>query len=200
MVKEQVYKSTIKSRPLLFLEMKKVSILLNKGFKEFEVKEKAVLENIFQVNTESRKKEIASSVLARLKILDDYLIREIGHGDIESSKAIVLYSIMKTDRLFFEFMNEVFKEKFVFGETFLTDADFNIFFENKQQQSEKVASWNDYTFYKLKQVYIRILFEAGYLKNQKGNREIERPLLNIDVVEHIRALGDGIYMDILVGE
>nr|WP_259384481.1 DUF1819 family protein [Bacillus thuringiensis] len=45
-----------------------------------------------------------------------------------------------------------------------------------------------------------MLFEAGYLKNQKGNREIERPLLNIDIVEHIRALGDGIYMDILVGE
>lgn len=200
MVKEQVYKSTIKSRPLLFLEMKKVSILLNQGFKEFEVKDMAISENIFQVNTETRKKEIASSVLARLKMLDEYLIRGIGHGDIESSKAIVLYAIMKTDRLFFEFMNEVFKEKFVFGDTFLTDADFNIFFENKKQQSEKVASWNDYTFYKLKQVYIRILFEAGYLKNQKGNREIERPLLNIDVVEHIRALGDGIYMDILVGE
>ncbi|EMA6342979.1 DUF1819 family protein [Bacillus cytotoxicus] len=200
MVKKQEYKSTIKSRPFLFLETKKVSSLLLQGLKEFEVKEKAVVENIFQVNTESRKKELASIILARLKVLDEYLIQKIVHGDIESSKTIVLYAILKTDRLFFEFMNEVFKEKFIFRETYITDADFNVFFEHKQQQSEKIASWNEYTFYKLKQVYIRILFEAGFLKNQKGDREVERPLLDADIVRYIRELGDGIYMDILVGE
>ncbi|HDX9577013.1 TPA: DUF1819 family protein [Bacillus pseudomycoides] len=200
MVKSQEYKSTIKSRPFLFLETKKVSILLYQGLKEFEVKEKAIVENIFQVNTESRKKEIASIILARLKMLDEYLIHKIANGDVESSKVIVLYAIMKTDRLFFEFMNEVFKEKFIFRETHITDADFNVFFEHKQQQSDKVASWNEYTFYKLKQVYIRILFEAGFLKNQKGDREIERPLVDMEVVQYIRDLGDNVYIDILVGE
>ncbi|EOV9527144.1 BrxA family protein [Bacillus cytotoxicus] len=69
MVKKQEYKSTIKSRPFLFLETKKASSLLLQGLKEFEVKEKAVVENIFQVNTESRKKELASIILARLKVL-----------------------------------------------------------------------------------------------------------------------------------
>ncbi|MBE7105494.1 DUF1819 family protein [Bacillus cereus] len=200
MVKEQGYKSTIKSRPLLFLETKKVSALLYQGLKEFEVKEKAIVENIFQVNTENRKKEIASIVLTRLKVLDEYLVEKIANGDVESSKVIVMYAIMKTDRLFFEFMNEVFREKFLFKETSMTDADFNIFFEYKQQQSEKVSSWNEYTFYKLKQVYIRILFEAGFLKNQKGDREVQRPLLDAEVMEYIRERGDHIYMDILVGE
>lgn len=200
MEKKQGYKSTIKSRPLLFLETKKVSILLYEGLKGFEVKEKAVVENIFQVNTENRKKEIASIVLTRLKVLDEYLVEKIANGDVESSKVIVLYAIMKTDRLFFEFMNEVFREKFLFKETGITDADFNIFFEHKQQQNEKVASWNEYTFYKLKQVYIRILFESGFLKNQKGDREVQRPLLDTEVIEYIRERGDHIYMDILVGE
>lgn len=200
MVNEQEYKSTIKSRPFLFLETKKVATLLSQKFKEFEVKEKAVGENIFQVNTEARKKEIASIILARLKVLDEYLIQKIAHGDIESSKVIVLYAILKTDRLFFEFMNEVFKEKFTFRETYITDADFNMFFEHKQQQSDKIASWNEYTFYKLKQVYIRILFEAGFLKNQKGDRKIERPLFDAEVEQYIRDHGDNVYMDILVGE
>lgn len=200
MEKKQDYKSTIKSRPLLFLETKKVSALLHEGFKEFEIKEKAIRENIFQVNTESRKREIASIVLTRLKVLDDYLIGKIANGDVDSSKVIVLYAIMKTDRLFFEFMNEVFREKFLFKETSIADADFSIFFEHKQQQSEKVASWNEYTFYKLKQVYIRILFEAGFLKNQKGDREVQRPLLDAEVQEYIRERSDSVYMNILVGE
>ena len=99
MVNEQGYKSTIKSRPLLYLETKKVSSLLYQGLKEFEVKEKQLWKISFKL-IQNQEKEIASSVLARLKILDEYLIREIGHGDIESSKAIVLYAIMKTDRLF----------------------------------------------------------------------------------------------------
>lgn len=199
MGKIKQYRSTIKSRPFFFLETKKVAALINEGFKEFEVKEKAIEDNIFQVNTEARKREIASIVISRLKVLDEYLIEKIAHGDTEMGKSLVLYAIMKTDRLFFEFMNEVFKEKVLLREQYIKDVDFNIFFERKKEQSETVASWKDYTFYKLKQVYIRILFEAGLFKNQKNEREIVLPLLDSDVEKHIRELGDGIYMDIIVG-
>jgi hypothetical protein len=100
------------------------------------------------------------------------LIEKIVNGDIETSKQIVIYSIMKTDRLFFEFMYEVFREKILLRDFTLQDKDFNLFFNRKKEQSERVASWDDYTFYKLKQVYIRILFEAGFIKDQKKYREI----------------------------
>ncbi|NMB97879.1 MAG: DUF1819 family protein, partial [Clostridiaceae bacterium] len=163
MAEELEYKSTIKSRPFLFRETKKAAELINKGLKEFEIKEKAKKDNIFQVNTETRRSEIASIVLQRLKAIDDFLIEKIVNGDIETSKQIVIYSIMKTDRLFFEFMYEVFREKILLRDFTLQDKDFNIFFNRKKEQSERVASWDDYTFYKLKQVYIRILFEAGFI-------------------------------------
>lgn len=200
MVKKAEYRSTIKSRPFLFLEAKKVASLINNGFMEFEIKEKAVSENVFQVNTKARKKEIASIVLTRLKVLDDYLIEKVENSDSETSKMIVLYAIMKTDRLFFEFMYEVYREKFILRESYITDQDFKRFFDYKRQQSEKIASWKEYTFYKLQQVYIRILFEAGLLKNQKGDREIIGPLLDVEVKKYIQDSGDKIYMDILAGE
>lgn len=200
MEKKQDYKSTIKSRPFFYLETKKVADLIYHGSKTFEIKEKAVRENIFQVKTETRKKEIASILLTRLKDLDVYILDKIARGDSETSKMLVLYSIMKTDRLFFEFMYEVFREKFILKEQFLTDKDFNIFFDSKKQQSEKVASWDDYTFYKLKQVYIRILHEAGLLKNQKGDREIKRVYFDYEVKEYLKELGDQLYIEILVGD
>lgn len=197
---ELEYKSTIKSRPFLFRETKKVAELINKGFKEFEIKEMAKKDNIFQVNTETRRSEIASIVLQRLKALDDILIGKIVNGDIETSKQIVIYSIMKTDRLFFEFMYEVFREKILLCDFTLQDKDFNIFFNRKKEQSERVASWDDYTFYKLKQVYIRILFEAGLIKDQKKDREVVKPIIEEEVVQHLKKIGDTKYLNALMGE
>ena len=200
MVEELEYKSTIKSRPFLFREMKKAAELINKGFKEFEIKEKAKKDNIFQVNTETRRSEIASIVLQRLKAIDDFLIEKIVNADIETSKQIVIYSIMKTDRLFFEFMYEVFREKILLRDFTLQDKDFNIFFDRKKEQSEQVASWSDYTFYKLKQVYIRIMFEAGFIKDQKKDREVIKPIIDEEVVQHLKEIGDTKYLNALMGE
>ena len=200
MAEELEYKSTIKSRPFLFKETKKAAELINKGFKEFEIKEKAKKDNIFQVNTETRRSEIASIVLRRLRALDDFLIDKLANGEIDTSKQIVVYAIMKTDRLFFEFMYEVFREKILLRDFILQDKDFNIFFDRKKEQSERVASWDDYTFYKLKQVYIRILFEAGFIKNQKNYRKIIRPIIEKDVVQYFKEIGDTKYLNALIGE
>ncbi len=200
MAEKLEYKSTIKSRPFLFKETKKAAYLINKGFKDFEIKDKAKNDNIFQVNTEARRSEIASIVLQRLKAIDDFFIEKIVNGEIGTSKQVVIYAIMKTDRLFFEFMYEVFREKMLLRDFTLQDKDFNIFFERKKEQSERVASWTDYTFYKLKQVYIRILFEAGFIKDQKKDREIVKPIIGEDVAYHLKEIGDTKYLNALIGE
>jgi hypothetical protein len=192
------YRSTIKSMPFFFLETKKASNLILQGLSETEIKEKAIQENIFQVNSEARKKEIASTILKRLKELDEFLLRQLAQGNVELGKLIVVYAIMKNDRLFFEFMNEVFKEKIIIKEERIEEKDFNIFFERKKEQSDKVASWSDYCFYKIKQVYIRILFESGLIKDQK-RREIVKPLLNQSVISHWEAIGEKVVVNIFLG-
>lgn len=200
MQKELEYKSTIKSRPFFFQETKKVASLINQGFKDIEIKNKAKDENIFQVNTETRRSEIASIVLQRVKAIDETLIVKLANGSLGVSKQITVYAIMKTDRLFFEFMNEVFREKILLKDFTLQDKDFNIFFDRKKEQSEKVASWDDYTFYKLKQVYIRILFEAGFIKDQKNDREIVKPMIEEDITYCLKEIGDTKYLNALTGE
>jgi hypothetical protein len=106
---------------------------MNQGFKDFEIKDMSRNDNIFQVNTEARKSEIASIVIQRLKAIDDFLVEKIVNGEIGTSKQIVVYSIMKTDRLFFEFMYEVFREKILMGDSTLQDKDFDIFFSRKKR-------------------------------------------------------------------
>ena len=126
------YKSTIKSRPYLYKETKKASMLINKGLEVDGIKEKSLEDNIFQLESESRKKEVASIIITRLKSLDKEIIYDIENSNIETSKILVLYSILKTDRLFFEFMNEVYKEKIILKDLYIRDKDFSVFFQNKK--------------------------------------------------------------------
>lgn len=194
------YKSTIKSMAFLYLELKKASGLYLQGLKADEIKKKALEENIFLLDTENRIKEIASTVLKRIKVLDEFLLRKLTNGNLETSKQIALYAILKTDRLFFEFMQEVYREKYLLGDYIITDRDFNTFFQRKSEQSEQVASWKDYTLYKLKQVYKRILLQADFVKKNKKNIQIVRPLMEEDVVEHLKSKGDQIYLKAMLGE
>ena len=99
------YKSTIKSRPYLYKETKKAASLVNRGVEISSLKSESIEHNIFQVETETRMRELASIIGTRLKELDSYLIQKIESSNIETSKLIVLYAILKNDRLFFEFMN-----------------------------------------------------------------------------------------------
>ena len=192
------YSSKIEKAPFTFVELKKASTLALRGFSNAEIKEKAVHNNIFQVTTEARKKEMASMVLKRMQALDEYLLQQLVNRSVDTGKLIVVYAIMKTDRLFFEFMNEVFKEKLMIKDYVMADKDFQIFFARKKEQSERVAAWHDYTFYKLKQVYLRLLFEAGLMKNKKS-REIVKPLLDGSLVDHWLSRGDGMIVNILLG-
>ncbi|EOU1569953.1 DUF1819 family protein [Clostridium perfringens] len=193
------YKSTIKSRPYLYKETKKAVSLINKGLDVDGIKGKSLEDNIFQLESESRKKEVASIITSRIKVLDSYILNKIENSNIETSKILVLYAIAKTDRLFFEFLNEVYKEKIVLKDFYIRDKDFSVFFQSKKEQSEKVDSWSEYTFKKLKQVYIRILFESGLIGNQKGDREIVVPIIDSDVKEYLYEIGSKPYADAILG-
>lgn len=199
MDKELQYRSTIKSQSFFYLETKSLSELILQGLNDLEIKEKVIGQNMLQFKSEARKRQVASVIIKRLKPLDEFLLKKIINSDIETSKIIVFYSILKTDRLFFEFINEVFRDKGLYQEMYLKDRDFYSFFESKRQQSDTVEKWAEYTFYKLQQVYIRILFEAGLLKNQKGDREVKVPIVNPDVVDHMENLGESKYIHAIIG-
>lgn len=194
------YSTAIKSMPFLYMEVKKAAGLKLQGFSELQIAKQSFTNNIFQVNTESRKREIAAAVIKRLLILDDYLIAKMVNGSIETSKQIALYALIKTDRLFYEFMQEVYREKCLLMDFTIKDADFNIFFQRKAEQSTVVASWREYTYYKLKQVYKRVLREAGLAKRQKKALIITRPVMEKELAAHLNQIGDKPYLAAMLGE
>ena len=200
MNKKMKYSTSIKTKPFLYIELKKMAKFQeeNNHLSKTKFKDKALEDDIFQYETKNRNKEIASVTLKRLEVLDEFLMKKLIYGSIDVSKQIALYTILKTDRLFYEFMEEVYKEKFLIGDPFLSDRDFNIFFQHKAEQSKKVDGWADYTYYKLKQVIIRVLFEANFITDQ-DERKIKRPIIPNEVIYHLEDKGDSKYIKAMLG-
>lgn len=194
MISELEYSSSLTGASFLFYELKQVIGLKIQGVNDKEIKKRVTEENLFQYKYESSIKRCLPAVLRRVNALDEPLYQMVLEEPLESGKIINLYAIMKTDRLFFEFMNEVIREKYDSNNLFLEKKDLNLYFTVKAEQDKKVASFTEMTIAKLKQVFYKVLFESGVLKD-KHTGEICRLLMDEDLKEYIIKKGDGQFID-----
>lgn len=100
----------------------------------------------------------------------DKLVNEIAFGSAEDAKLINLYSMMRDNRIVWDFMVSVIGEKYRTQDYELTPSDLNIFFLHLQEQNDQIAAWSDSTVRKIKQVLKRCLLECGYLESAKSTR------------------------------
>lgn len=91
-----------------------------------EIKKKCVEENLFGAAKEYRALRMAGYIITRLKAMDDTLVELFCSSDLATQKIINLITILRTDRLFFEFVYEVYREKVILGVECMEDADANL--------------------------------------------------------------------------
>lgn len=164
-----------------FMEFRKTVQLLSEGKSFADIKKLNEETNIYGAPTKLRAQQIYSTVTARIKTLDESFYPIFLSSDLATQKLFVLTAALLHDTLFFDFVYEVVREKMILGSDELTDADIRIFFKNKQEQSEKVASLQDYTLHRLGSCYKTQLYEAGILESNQANstRKILKPILDI---------------------
>lgn len=163
-----------------FMEFRKTVELLQKGHSLSEIKQMNEEENLYGASTKARGKQIYCTVTARIRSLDPSFYPLFRESDLATQKLFALTAALEHDRLFFDFMYELVREKMILGIDELSDADIRIFFKTKQEQSEKVASYEEYTLHRLGSSYKTQLYEAGLLDGNraKPTRRILRPILD----------------------
>lgn len=179
------YSAGIVSKSYWYLESKKTAKLMLDGLTRKEIIELTIQDNIYQVESDYRSKRVANAIYTRLNSLPGPILEAIVNSDLATSKILVLISIIKTDRLFFEFMHEVFRNKILLGNFLLTDRDFNVFFQEKKVQSQVVDGWVDETIKKLQSIYLTILTHSGTLKIDNDKREILVPFIDYNVKQNL---------------
>lgn len=158
----------------------------------------AVEQNLYQVRAQDRCKRIAGVVYKRLDVLTPELINELRDSDINTARIIHIISIMKSDLLFFEFMNFVFKKLLQLGKKIIEDADVKNFFDEKIAQSDVVARFSTSAIYKLKQTYIKFLIETGLVENAQS-KKIITPYIDYRLQDLLKSSGYGIYLSTITG-
>ena len=166
-----VYKGSgsLTREQFLFHETRIVAKLMTDDkLDDLDIIERVISDNLFQFPTERMIKNIASVCLKRLHSLNDKtLIEAVAHESSEVAKQICLYSIMKCNRLLYEFMVTVIGSKYATKDYSFGNIDLNVFFMRLQEQDDDVAGWSDSTIKKIKQVIRRILVETEYIDDTK---------------------------------
>ena len=194
------YSAGNNSNLLWFVETKETIRMLQDA--DFEaVKEKIIRENLYQQKAENRRARQFNCIYKRISALPEPLQREIVKSDLQTAKLIVLISVMLTDRLFFELVYEVYREKLRYAEEEVKESDINIFFQAKADQNEKIAQWSEVGVRKLKQTYLKYMQEAGLLKSgEKDSKIVSKPYIEDRLRQELMANHMEKYLYALTGE
>ena len=194
------YSAGLASTSFWFIESKKIAEFILEGYSKKEIMEMALNENIFQVERDSRIKQIVNGVYKRLSSFPEDILEYFITVDVNSARVFVLISILKNDKLFFEFMYEVFRENILIGDLTLNNKDFDIFFDNKSFQSKIVENWTDDTVARLKRGYRNMLSEAGILDISKKEKIIMVPFVDFTLQKLLIDNNLGPYLYAITGE
>lgn len=181
-------------------ETRKTAELILEGLSKEEIMDLSLNENIFGQNSERRKRDIVQTMYKRLNDFPEEILEYFLRVDVTSAKIFVLISILRNDRLFFEFMYEVFREHILIGNYILRGRDFDIFFNNKATQNEKVDSWSESNIYRLSSRYRTILNEAGVLDNSGDDKQIIVPFVDLRLKNMLIEKGFGPFVFVITGE
>ena len=199
MIGATVYSAGLMSQSFWFLEFKKAVRLRQEGLDYDEIKKKCVEENLFGAAKEYRALRMAGYIITRIKAMDDTLVELFCSSDLATQKLINLITILRTDRLFFEFVYEVYREKVILGVEFMEDADVNVFFTRKETQSELIAGWKDTTKRKLRNIYMNFMVDANLLTVVEKKKTITSPILDVALERYLKSRDEDAMVKALTG-
>ena len=184
------YSSGLVSESFWFIEFKKIIKLRNESKSWDDIKNLCLNNNLLGISKEYRARRIYGYLKNRVNVLDEGLINIFINADLTTQKIINIIAIAKKNRLFFEFLYEVYREKVILGAVELTDSDISIFFKNKQEQDEDISKWTDVTLKRLSSTYMNFLTDAGFLIVIDKQKRIAPPILDISLENYLKDNGE----------
>ena len=171
------YSAKLTAEPFLYVETKIIGRYLLDGEDEQELKKRNIEENLIKHKKVGSVKRVNSPIFRRLDVMDKEMLEEFVCSDIETSKYILLYAIMKTDRLVRDFIVEVYKDKLYMKKEYIEKFDIDNWYEEKCILSQALRERTESTTAKLKQVIMKIMQDSGLVIKEKDRFKIVRPLI-----------------------
>lgn len=172
------YSAGIKNISFWLLESKLTAEYILDGFTKDEILDLSLNENIYQVESQYKVKDMPNRLYSRLKDFSEESLTYFINCDVNSSNLFIIIAILRNDKLFFEFVHEVFREHILLGNYTLKQSDFDIFFFNKSNQSEIISNWTEETINRVQRQYRFLLKEAGLIEKEDDEYKIIIPFID----------------------
>lgn len=184
------YSAKLTGEPFLYNETKILGEYLLEGEDEQELKKRNIEENLIKHKKTGSIKRVNLPIFRRIDVMDSEMLFEFVHSDIETSKYILLYAIMKTDRLVKDFIMEVYKDKLLMRKEYIEKFDIDNWYEEKSILSKTLRERSETTIAKIKQVLMKIMQDSGLVVKEKNRFKIVRPLLKEKFISMLDKNGD----------
>ncbi len=194
------YSAGIVSKGFWFLEFKKFLEFLKNGKNEIEIRKLQDEENIFSASSKDYGKRIISEINKRIKILPEGIKELFFKSDTGTQKVINLLSIMGTDKLFFEYVYNSYRNELLLGTKEYNPGIVMKFLKEKAEQNEEVAKFSEKTLKRMQGTYGNYLKEAGLLEEKNKEILYGKVYLDYELEKLLRENNMEIYIKTLKGE
>ena len=184
------YKASLTGEPFLYNETKTIGKYLLDGENSLQLRKRNVKENLIQYKQPKSISRVNSAIFKRLTILDKKQLNFLVNEELQQSKYMLIYSIMKTDNIVKDFIREVYYDKLLMNDTTIQQYEVEKWFNNKCDISDFLNSRSESTKYKLKQVLMQIMNASELVKREKNTFYINRPLLSDEFIKLLSDAGD----------
>ena len=188
------YSAKLTAEPFLYNETKIIAEYILNGEDVNELRKRNIEENLIHYKKQKSIQRVNSPIFRRLAVLDEELLREFIYSDIDTSKYILLYAIMKTDKLVRDFIIEVYKDKLLMRKEYIEKIDIDNWYDDKCTISKTLRERSESTTNKLKQVIMKIMQDSGLVKKEREKNnyrfKVIRPLLKDKFINELESRGD----------
>lgn len=191
------YSARLTGNPFLFFEMRVAAQLMVVGLSEKDIRNKIFNENLFKYKTKKSISKRVNEILRRLNLLSPDMQSLLANSGSDTAKLICLYAIVKSDLLFFEFMNEVVLENQLQNKPIEPEHCVQ-FLQEKSEQSDTVLRWTDYTKKTLIEAYRTILRQSGIAMGKRA-LEIIPPIFPRELADLLKQSGDDACKKVMLG-
>ena len=184
-----------------FQEVKQAILaIVNEGYTLKDVERECKENNFFDAASPSRAREIWLAVHRRLENTPTEFLEFFTRQNVEDQKLLVLILILNEDRTFFEFMNNVYKEKLIVGDDELLDSQILGFIHDIQNTEPRAASWTDASMKKMRTNMKGIMRDSGIIRYADKKMILVRPIITEGFRTFLEGEGQGLMIKILAGE
>ena len=150
---------------------------------------KTLLENdVLDSSSANNLKRKVGILLKRFAVLDEILIDELANADIATTEFITFYSVLKNEKLLFDFLNETIYNNYIKLKKYITKEEMDSFMIEKARQVQEINNCTEDSKNRMKNKVLEFSIKGGYLKKEKNDYTIIFPSVSRRTVEHIRKI------------